>query len=237
MAEAQGARPTRGGTRLEESVYSELLDAIRNGTFSLGQRLPSENELASDYGVSRPVVRTALARLREDGLIVSKQGAGSFVSVGPPKEGAGYEPLGSIDDIAAYFRFRRFVETETAALAAARATAADIAELRGYIADMQDLAEAGTATVEPDLAFHFGIAKLSDNRFLLETMKMLRPHMLFIGKFVRSLGRTGYAKGKRDMSSEHQAIVDALEAGDAAAARAAMSAHIDGSENRVFKGE
>lgn len=241
MSISQGDKPERtaspNGARLEDTVYAQLLDAIRKGEFTLGQRLPSENVLAGDYGVSRPVIRTALARLREDGLIVSRQGAGSFVNSGPPLEGTGYEPLASVDDIAAYFRFRRFIESETAALAAARCTAEDVARLRGYISEMETLAQGGTATVEPDLDFHLRIAELSDNRFLVETVQMMRPHMMFIGKFVRSLGRTGYARGKRDMGAEHVAIVNALEAGDARAARAAMGAHIDGSEKRVFKGE
>ena len=58
-----------------------------------------------------------------------------------------------------------------------------------------------------------------------------------IGKFVRSLARTGYTKGKRHMNDEHQEIVAAIEAGDNSAARARMITHVDGSERRVFKGE
>ena len=67
--------------RLENQVHARLLDAIRLGDYSLGQKLPSEHELAAEYGVSRPVIRAALARLREDGLIVSRRGAGSFLSL------------------------------------------------------------------------------------------------------------------------------------------------------------
>lgn len=227
----------KSGGRLEDLVFTKLLEAIRTGGFKLGEKLPSENDLATDYGVSRPVIRAALARLREDGLIVSRQGAGSFVSSGTPAEGTGYGPLESVEDIAGYFAFRRFLESETAARAAARAGPQDIAFLRRCVEDMERLVEIGTATIDPDLAFHRKIAELSDNRFLRETLEMLRPHMLFIGRFVRSLGRTGYARGKAEMHAEHRAILAALEAGDASAAREAMAAHIDGSERRVFKGE
>lgn len=233
----QATAEEKGASRLEDQVYARLLDSIRLGRFTLGQKLPSENDLATEYGVSRPVIRTALARLREDGLIVSRQGAGSFVSSGLPSEGSGFSPLASVEDIAAYFRFRRFIESETVTRAAARATAQDIRTLNAHIAEMESLVAGGSATLEPDLKFHMKIAELSDNRFLVETMQMLRPHMVFIGKFVRSLGKTGYRIGKRDMSNEHRQIVDALSARDSVAARTAMTAHIDGSERRVFKGE
>ncbi len=223
--------------RLENQVHARLLDAIRLGDYSLGQKLPSEHELAAEYGVSRPVIRAALARLREDGLIVSRRGAGSFVSSGSPSEGSGYGPLESIDDIACYFLFRKTIEAETVTRAAARIGPEGLAELREIIDETERLIDNGEATIEADVRFHAKIAELSDSRFLVETLRMLRPHWFFIGKFVRSLGQTGYRKGKRDMSAEHRAILAALEAGDAAAARAAMITHIDGSERRVFKGE
>ncbi|WP_421723596.1 FadR/GntR family transcriptional regulator [Bauldia sp.] len=229
--------PKGSGQRLEDGVYARLLDAIRLGQYSLGQKLPSENELAAEFGVSRPVIRLALSRLREDGLIVSRRGAGSFVSSGTPSEGSGYGPLESIDDIACYFRFRKTVETETVARAAERVDAKGLAELREILEDTDRLIDNGEATIDADIRFHAKIAELSDSRFLVETVGMLRPQWKFIGRFVRSLGRTGYRKGKRDMSAEHGAILNALEAGDTAAAKAAMSIHIDGSERRVFKGE
>lgn len=227
----------RRADRLEDRVYMRLLDAIRLGEFKLGQRLPSETDLAGTYGCSRPVIRSALAKLRENGLIVSRQGAGSFVSSGQPATGTGYAPLESIDDIAAFFRFRKMIEGQIVASAASRARPRDIAALNALIAKMDEEAAGGMATVESDIQFHVSLAKLSDNRFLLETVEMLRPHWLFIGRFVRSLGRTGYRIGKRDMNIEHRAIVAALEAGDPKTAEAAMIAHIDGSERRVFKGE
>lgn len=227
----------RSGKRLEDEVYSGLLGAINSGDLVLGQRLPTELALAQQFGVSRPVVRNALSRLREHGLIISRQGAGSFVASGTFGDGNGYRPLQSVEDIAAYFVFRRLIEGEAAALAAPRAQPSDIEELRGYIVEMATLVEAGTATIEPDLRFHMKIAILSDNRFVVEAVSMLRPQMVFIGKFVRSLASAGYSRGKRQMGAEHEAIVVALERGEADAARAAMARHIEASQNRVFKGE
>ena len=232
------AAPAAGGVseRLENQVYARLLDAIRLGTYSLGEKLPSEHDLAAEHGVSRPVVRAALARLREDGLIVSRRGAGSFVSSGNATEGTGFGPLESIADIAGYFQFRKVIEAETVTRAARRIDTAGLARLRAIEAETNRLIDNGEATISADVQFHMAIAELSDSRFLVETLQMLRPHWFFIGKFVRSLGRTGYRKGKRDMCEEHRAIIAALEAHDVETARQAMLAHIDGSERRVFKG-
>lgn len=240
MVELFTPEATRGdgrGIRLEERVYTGLLDDIRLGKFTLGQRLPSETDLAAQYGCSRPVIRSALAKLRESGLIISRQGSGSYVSSGHPDGMSGYAPLESIEDIAVYFRFRKSIEAETVQLAARRAEPADITNLRALLEKMDELAEKGEATVEADIEFHRYIANLSDNRFLIETMGMLRPNWLFVGKFVRSLSQTGYLGRKQNMNSEHKAIVAALEAGDSKAAKKAMNKHIEGSERRVFKGK
>ena len=71
---------------------------------------------------------------------------------------------------------------------------------------------------------------------LMETIDMLRPHWIFVGTFVRSLGMTRVRTGKR-MIREHQAIFEAVAANDPVAARKAMLVHVDGSERRVFKGQ
>jgi len=222
--------------RLDSQVYRQLLDKIRFGTYALGQRLPSENELCEEHGVSRPVVRAALSKLRDSGLIISRQGAGSFVNSGVPTDQKGYGPLGSVEDIAAYFRFRRTIETAAVEAAARNVQDSGIVRLRAMVEELRLLLERGDDSVSADIYFHTTIAELSDSRFLLETLDMLRPHWIFVGNFVRSLGITGARKGRR-MTDEHRRIVDAIAARDPAAARKAMLAHIDGSERRVFKGE
>lgn len=226
----------KSGQRLEDLVYGKILDDIRLGRYSLGQKLPSENDLATEQGVSRPVVRAALAKLREGGLIVSRQGAGSYVSSGD-QDTAGFGPLSSIDDIGRYFEFRKLLESETAARAAARSDGMAMLRLRQNLEALDARVSEGAASVDLDFEFHMLIANLSDNRFLTDTLAMLRPQWYFIGKFVRSLSQTGYRTGKRHMLEEHRAILAGIEAADQSAARAAMIEHIAGSERRVFKGE
>ncbi|NQV99847.1 MAG: FadR family transcriptional regulator [Rhodospirillales bacterium] len=225
------------GAPLERQVYAQLLERIRSGHYKLGEKLPAEKDLTAEYGVSRPVIRTALARLRDDGLLVSRKGAGSFISGGGQDVEGGFAPLQGVNDIEAYIAFRKMIECTSAAEAARHVNAEAVAELREILEEMDEIIDAGVATVDLDSKFHYRIAELSDNRFLLETLTMLRSHTFFIGKFVRSLGSTGYRKGKRAMNGEHHVILDAIEAGDPEAARQAMLDHIEASERRVFKGE
>ncbi|SIO31417.1 FadR/GntR family transcriptional regulator [Vannielia litorea] len=234
--DTSGGGEAASSRRLEGEVYERLLGQIRSGHYTLGGKLPAEKDLSAEHGVSRPVIRAALARLREDGLIVSRQGAGSFVSAGGQGEAGGFAPLQSIDDIAAYIAFRKVLEVESAGLAAERAAPEEIASLEAMLEDMENSVREGTSTIEMDAQFHTRIAELSDNRFLVDTLQMLRAHMFFIGKFVRSLGVTGYRQGKISMGGEHRKIFEAIAAGDAQAARSAMAEHIEASERRVFRG-
>ena len=222
--------------RLESHIYKQLFDKIRFGTYGMGEKLPSENELCEEHGVSRPVVRAALSKLRDSGLIVSRRGAGSFVTRGSPTEHSGFSPLNSIDDIACYFHFRRTIEGTCAEMAARRASQSDVKRLRELVNEVQRRLDIDGDSVEADFQFHICLAELSDNRFLLDTIDMLRPHWVFVGTFVRSLGITRVRTGKR-MTSEHQAIVEAVAANDPLAARKAMVKHVDGSERRAFKGK
>ena len=221
--------------RLEVQVYRDLLDKIRFGTYRLGQKLPSEHELAEEHGVSRPVIRAALSKLRDSGLILSRRGAGSFVNSGVPAEAGGYTPLGSVSDISDYFDFRRTIEGEIALRAARNGGPDAAAKLRAIAEEVLSLLANGEDSVGADIRFHTTLAELSDNRFLSETLALIRPHWIFIGNFVRSLGATRPRTGQR-MTNEHLAIADAVERRDPVAARKAMLTHIDGSQHRVFKG-
>ena len=228
--------PDDGGERLEVQVYKALFDKIRFGTYGLGQKLPSEHELSEEHCVSRPVIRAALSKLRDSGLIVSRRGAGSYVNSGVPTDTMGYTPLNSIKDISDYFDFRRTIEPEIAARAAENGSPGAAKDLRSIAGEVLTLLANGQDSVHADIRFHTNLAKLSDNYFLSETLRFIRPHWIFVGNFVRSLSATRVRKGER-MTKEHLAIADAIEDRNPIAARKVMLAHINGSERRIFKGE
>ena len=95
-----------------------MLGRIQRGQFPGDGKLPSEKELSQSFGVSRPIVREALRRLREEGLIQSRQGAGSFV-VGaeepqPPRPANGGQGIQTISDVRRIYQFRIALEGEVA---------------------------------------------------------------------------------------------------------------------------
>src|SRR5918994_190000 len=93
--------------KLSAGIYEKLFERIVGGEFPVNARLPSETELARRFGASRPVVREALARLRDDGLIVSRQGSGSYVKRRPDQAVLQFVPVGSIADIQPCFEAGR----------------------------------------------------------------------------------------------------------------------------------
>ena len=81
---APEARPQRR-ERLADQIYGHLFESIVGGRYEANEKLPTEKQLAASYDVSRPVVREALMRLQADGLIISRQGAGTFIAKRPPR--------------------------------------------------------------------------------------------------------------------------------------------------------
>src|ERR687895_671455 len=130
--EGAAARASPGGVeaKLSSGIYEQLFERIVVGEFPVNARLPSETELARRFGASRPVVREALARLRDDGLIVSRQGSGSYVKKRPDQAVLQFVPVGSIADIQRCFEFRAGLEAAAAALAATRWEEGDLADIK-----------------------------------------------------------------------------------------------------------
>lgn len=223
--------------RLEYAVYQELFKRISDEAYSVGERLPTENELAQEFKVSRPVIRTALARLRDDGLVVSRRGAGSFVSRSQPRDHQGFTPLRSIDDISAYWDFRSLIESEACAKAALIAKPNQVEQLWGWHSRIETAIKSQTSTVKLNTEMHTFIAEIAENHFFKDTIRLLTPHMDFVGRFLRSLSDETYQRNKFNMHDEHERIIQAIADKDPEAARSAMIAHINTSQRRIFKGD
>src|ERR1700687_3553849 len=109
-------------SRLPDRIYELILHQIVSGKFSIGDRLPSENQMGAEHKVSRAVVREALSRLLAGGVVTTRQGAGTFVHRKPGREFLRLAPLGGIADLMRCFEFRIALEGEAALLAAQRRT-------------------------------------------------------------------------------------------------------------------
>lgn len=207
-----------------DRVVAQLLGLVKAGNLKAGDRLPSERELAEMFNVSRPTVREALRALVVLGVLKSRHGSGIFVSQLEATDILG--PLAfflSLKDVQVdrLYEARRLIEGEIASLAARNATAADIAELRQYIAEQDRVVDDPQSYRAVDIAFHHKLAEIAGNPFLARAAESLNVLGLEFRK-IASETRNIIANSVRD----HRAIIDCIAVGDAEGARIAMQSHM-----------
>ena len=219
---------------LGDHVYEQVVAFIAREGLAAHARLPSESELGERFGASRPVVRQALARLRAEGRVYARQGAGNFVGEPLPLSAVTFGSLQSLPDIRALLDFRNVLEGETAA----RAAWCKDRQLLHAITAKRRLFEAAVAqgrpAIDEDIAFHRAIAEAGGNRFFVLTMAALEEQFRYAVKLVRELSPQAKQDRARDVRAEHRAIDEAIAAGDAQAARAAMDSHLRRGMERLF---
>jgi DNA-binding FadR family transcriptional regulator len=217
---------------LSAALVGTLAERVRRA--QPGLRLPTEAAVMAEFGVSRTVVREALSRLQAEGLVQTRHGVGTFVATSPPPAGFRVAPerLATLRDVVALLELRIAVETEAAGLAAQRRTEVGLRALRRALAQFDAALAAGQDAVSADFALHHEIAKATGNAHFAELLASLGE-----GAIPRArLGGAGtpqeHAAYLRRVHAEHLAIVEAIAARDADAARAAMRVHLVNSRER-----
>lgn len=212
----------------DEYVYDQLCALLSNESYGAGTRLPSETALANRFGVSRALLRQALARLRGEQRIHSRKGAGHFVGVGHSDAPLlAFSALNSVPDVHHFLTFRRALEGETAGVAATVCDSGALSKLRRSHGRLHKSFDAGHAGIEDDIGFHMAVAQATHNRFFTHTIGALLEQMRFSVKMVRELAEQPLEQRRQDVLKEHDMIVEAIARGDADAARIAMHYHLE----------
>lgn len=230
-SEASTPRPTS----LVDTVYRAILNGVADGTYAPNDRLPSEHDLAGQFGVSRPVVRSALDRLRREGTIVSRRGAGSFVRVSEAKQTLGFAPVESIADIQRCYEFRLTIEPDAAFHAALRRDEAALQNIEAALDLLATATRQEQHREDADFMFHHAIAAASNNHYYAASLQALRSHIA-VGMKIHGLSLLGPNSGLKGVLEEHEGIFGAIRDGAAEAARHSMAAHIRTSRDRLFEG-
>ncbi|GAB5378438.1 MAG: FadR/GntR family transcriptional regulator [Acuticoccus sp.] len=223
------ARQTR--RNLAERIGADLRARVMSGELKAGDRLPTEHELVRHHGVSRTVVREALAGLRADGLVVARQGSGVFVAERKPQQTLSLLTLDlrQISSIIETLEVRAALESEAASLAAERRSPAELAKIRECHVAMCAAIDAGEQAERQDHAFHLAIAESTHNTHFAEFFSLLGARTI-------PRAQTGDRAATRDylahIRDEHARIVDAITRGDATAAHDTMRAHLKESQGR-----
>jgi DNA-binding FadR family transcriptional regulator len=219
---------------MSDQVAQQLLTQIEVGSFRATGKLPTEAALAQEFGVSRTVIREAISRLKNEGVVEPRQGSGVFIS-----EHAAIRPL-RIDYAEAVdakslphlLAVRRAIEAEVAAEAARRRTDADMDAIDATLRAIDEAVGQGRDGVAEDLAFHRALADVTGNPYFLKTLDFLNQYLEAGMKVTRGneAARDDFSRQVRD---EHAAIVAAIRAGDPMAARNAACTHMYNAARRL----
>jgi GntR family transcriptional repressor for pyruvate dehydrogenase complex len=219
-------------TRIYEEVVGQLHQLIDQGKLKAGDRLPSERELAETFRVSRSSVREAIKTLESEGMVVTRPGSGTFLTTVNVE--AIIPSLASLlsrgkDALIDLFEMRCLVEPSIAALAAERATPADILRLKEICAEQAQQVDHETSAVDSDASFHLTIGQATHNfalqRLVASIVAILKP--------VREKSLQTPGRAHKSLAS-HRAILMAIERHDPGLARQAMQQHIQAVEENVL---
>ena len=208
--------------KLYQQVAGAIAGAIEQGRYHAGGRLPSERDLAEEFGVSRPTVREAMIALEIRGLVETRQGSGVYVTDARPDTPAPELDIGAFE----LTESRRLFEGEVCALAATTITDAELAEMDAILLQMIDEnAFSGFTGEAADRRFHVAIAQSTRNAAMVMVVENLWD-LRYRSPLCAAMLERGRAVGVRPLIEDHRAILDALKARDATRAREAMRAHL-----------
>ncbi|MEN6438506.1 MAG: FadR/GntR family transcriptional regulator [Syntrophobacter sp.] len=207
-----------------EEVVERIQEMIRNGEVGVGERLPPERVLADAFNVSRNCLRQAIQTLSEKKVLESRRGAGTYVRA--PDDSPTVNTLthvlktrkGLIREV---MEFRGLLEPSIAALAATNISPEELDRLKIIVCNQEIKIMAGAEDAELDSAFHFGLAVATKNKIVMRVAETLNEILN------ESRSQPLWNETRREASVVgHLKIIDALEAGDADAASAAMREHL-----------
>jgi len=219
---------------LADTLAQKLRQEIAAGRMRPGERLPTEQQISERFGVSRPTVREAIGRLKHDGLVVTRQGAGAFIA--EPGAATAFrldvEDFTNRDEIRNIVELLMAVEATATELAAQRRSEEDLAAIQAQLDAMQAAIDRGEPGVEEDVAFHRAIVDATGNPFFRDLSD-------FLDRRVRHFIRTARANTARmggltqSVQAEHQAIFDRIARADPAGARRAAETHLRNAAERL----
>jgi GntR family transcriptional repressor for pyruvate dehydrogenase complex len=228
-------QPLSAPRSLSGELVARLTADITSGKLPPGSQLPTEQEMIVATGVSRTVVREAVAALRAEGLVVTRQGVGAFVPENARRPfRVDFHGLSSLTEVIEVMELRTGIEIEAAGLAADRASAAQVRRIVDCLHAIDAAIKRGEDAIDQDFALHCSIADATGNpqfrRFLEHLGRLIIP---------RQTIRGGPGMPKRLYSetfqNEHREIVQAIRSGAVPQARAAMRRHLLNSRNRYRK--
>jgi DNA-binding FadR family transcriptional regulator len=234
------ALPVARRRSLAQELVASLSTRIRDGEIKPGDKLPTESEIMRAYAVSRTVVREALSRLQAAGFVETHHGVGTYAL--QPRETAEFRvdpaELSTVRDVLVILELRICLESEAAALAAARRNAQQLADMRAALDNFKTALASQGDTVTPDFRFHLLVAQATDNKYFADLLSHL-------GAAIIPRTRINSAKLAQEdreqylarVNLEHEDIYESIRRQDGESARAAMRTHLSNSRERLRRAQ
>ena len=215
-----------------EIIANKLEEMIINGKFVMEQKLPSEQSLAGDFGVSRPVIRESMKILKERGLIIQKNGEGTFIC--EPDSELVTDTINRIihlrkidvDDI---FSVRINLETMAAAQAAMKASDEGFDELQKINNHMREYMLNVDKRAQDDVLFHRKIAQLSGNLLLEVFVESMASLVTQVVKYTLD-----YKVGNEEGIDDHDRIIEVLRTRNVPEAKKVIRLHLESSQRNYI---
>ena len=209
---------------VSEQVYLQLKENLINGTWKPGDKIPSENELAAAFGISRVSVRQAVQKLTTLGLIETRLGEGSFVKEVTPgvymNEMLPYIYLGK-ESTKEVLEFRLITEVETAGLVNSKITEQDIEHLERSLSRMEEYRDDLNKYVKEDLHFHMLISRITGNSLVIQLNYIVRD---VIHETIKNITKE---VGMNNGLTYHRLIIDAFKERDEEKVKSVMREHLE----------
>ncbi|HBI83539.1 FadR family transcriptional regulator [Orrella sp. NBD-18] len=231
------SEPATAALHLPDEIALQLGQLIDAKKFSPGDRLPSERDLCEQFSVSRPVIREAISRLKSEGVVSIKRGVGVFVTERDPREGFKIQKVDIEEKVAVtqIMELIATVEVSATRLAAARRTSEDLKQIRRCLLGMEYAIASDRLGDEEDFEFHQAIVVATHNPYFKTLSQHLEHTARKMIRSLRSNTKTRHTNLIEAVQAEHQAIYNAIVAGDPIAAELAARTHLENAEKRFVK--
>ncbi|MCK9340797.1 MAG: FadR family transcriptional regulator [Synergistaceae bacterium] len=231
-----GTKPSELKTeRLSSRISKLILSEIQSGMLLPGDRLPAETVLAEKYGVSRTILREAIASLKNDDILESKQGRGIIVKNPNQRQAFRFSDVFetiSVDEINYFYEMRALLESEAAGLAAVRHTKEDMVLIKKAFKEMEEAVRSSSPGDEAHFKYNEAIAKASHNPVLIEFLSFLQNKLHSLATELRIKTMMSPERAETVLS-EHRHVVESIFTGDPQKAKQAVMTHLKNAAERA----
>ncbi|TCP89885.1 DNA-binding FadR family transcriptional regulator [Sphingomonas sp. PP-CE-1A-559] len=227
-------KPAANGIRLADRAYTAIVQIILDEHLAVGDRLPAEDKLATMFGMSRTIVREALARLASDGITQARRGAGSYVKRRPSERLGSHMQMADIAATLGTYEVRFVLEAEAARLAAQRRSHHQMDAIEHALEALRTALLSNAPAHDEDWVLHRAIAEATANAAFLPVFDHLQDAVMRILRAGVDISRSRAPEVIKAMMDEHDAIVEAIRAQDADGAALAMRWHLSQGRKRLM---